>query len=318
MYKKTKFLVKSNINYLKHNIANLFDKGNKYVVLLYHRVINDKIDDLVDNYILTDEFYDQIKFLNRNYDIIKFDDIKNYNSLNNIGIIITFDDGYIDNYINAYPILKNQNNSAMFFVLSKYINSNRPIWDREICILYKYYLENKQEPEFKEIFINENLNINQFKNIWHLIRFLKNKKISYIEKVLKDLKNQLQYNLYYNKEDLCMNWTQLKDLSKNNMIIGSHGVNHLSLGQLATDDANSEIINSKNEIENNLNIKCDYFAFPYGNKIDYNNQNLNNLVKLGFKNCFLNHGGYNKLSNTKLTQNRIISNRNKNLKYILN
>ena len=67
-----------------------------------------------------------------------------------------------------------------------------------------------------------------------------------------------------------------------------------------------------------MNIKCDYFAFPYGNKIDYNNQNLNNLVKLGFKNCFLNHGGYNKLPNTKLTQNRIISNRNKNLKYILN
>ena len=318
MYKKTKLLIKSKLNYLQHNISNYFDKGNKYVVLLYHRVINNEIDDLVDNYILTDEFYHQIKFLNLNYDILKFDDVENYKNLNNIGIIITFDDGYVDNYLNAYPILKSHNNSAIFFVLPNYVNNNRPIWDREICILYKYYLENRNKPQFNNILLDESLNINKFFNIWQLIRFLKNKNISYIEDVIQNLKNQLEYKYSYNDEDLCMKWSQLKELAKNNMTIGSHGLNHLSLGQLSIESANTELLISKEKIEKNLNINCEYFAFPFGNKIDYNNQNLNYLTKIGYKNCFLNHGGYNKPSHFKLMQNRIISNRNKNLNYILN
>jgi peptidoglycan/xylan/chitin deacetylase (PgdA/CDA1 family) len=47
-------------------------------------------------------------------------------------VILTFDDGYRDNYENAYPLLRAHNMTATFFVVIEFINQERPeylTWD---------------------------------------------------------------------------------------------------------------------------------------------------------------------------------------------
>lgn len=41
-------------------------------------------------------------------------------------IVLTFDDGYADNYTNAFPILQNYKFPATFFVITQFIEENRP------------------------------------------------------------------------------------------------------------------------------------------------------------------------------------------------
>ena len=80
------------------------------VFLNYHRVISDEEyfknnrpdDDLI---VSKSVFEKQIKYLKKNFNVISINDInKNFNLKK---IVITFDDGYFDNFENAFPILKN-------------------------------------------------------------------------------------------------------------------------------------------------------------------------------------------------------------------
>jgi peptidoglycan/xylan/chitin deacetylase (PgdA/CDA1 family) len=63
-----------------------------------------------------------------------------------------------------------------------------------------------------------------------------------------------------------MNWDQLKRLSQHPLItIGSHTKNHPVLTQITDQETlEAELKESKDEIKNNLNTPCDFFAYPKG------------------------------------------------------
>ena len=56
-----------------------------------------------------DLFVEQIRYLMKNYNIIKMEDVieslGSKRKLPDKAVLLTFDDGYLDHYINVYPIL---------------------------------------------------------------------------------------------------------------------------------------------------------------------------------------------------------------------
>ena len=106
---------------------------NTVAVLNYHQ-IND-----VDNNALTvtvKDFDDQMRYLSENnYNVITpkemLDAFKNNAKLPDKTVIITFDDGYKDNYENAYPILKKYYLKGTIFVITDYVSlyPNYITWD---------------------------------------------------------------------------------------------------------------------------------------------------------------------------------------------
>jgi peptidoglycan/xylan/chitin deacetylase (PgdA/CDA1 family) len=75
-------------------------------------------------------FARQMEYLARNdYNIITFDELINYKQngkkIPSKSVIITFDDGYVDNYLNAFPILKKHNFKATIFLVTDFIGSGR-------------------------------------------------------------------------------------------------------------------------------------------------------------------------------------------------
>ena len=89
-------------------------------VLSYHS-INDKVSGSADMYVSPETFEKQIKEIKtRGYTPITFNDIRNVETIDK-PIIITFDDGYEDNYSNAYPILKKYGVRATIFLVANYI-----------------------------------------------------------------------------------------------------------------------------------------------------------------------------------------------------
>lgn len=92
-------------------------------VLMYHAV-DDKVFGDKDLFVSTQAFDEQMKYLHDNgYTTIDFNDIKNYKKFQK-PILITFDDGYENNYTNAYPVLKKYGLKATIFVITGFIGRN--------------------------------------------------------------------------------------------------------------------------------------------------------------------------------------------------
>ena len=110
------------------------ENGTKVLILNYHKIDNTFISLAV----RPDDFDTQMKYLSENgYHTISPDEL--YNSLAGTGelpdnpVMITFDDGYEDNYVNAYPILKKYGFKATIFVVTSFLDKNKKgymSWDQ--------------------------------------------------------------------------------------------------------------------------------------------------------------------------------------------
>lgn len=90
-------------------------------ILMYH-YINDEEPHRSKLGVSPATFEKQMRFLRRhNYNVITLEELANLiagkNKIPRKTVAITFDDGYLDNYTNAYPVLKKYNIPATIFVV---------------------------------------------------------------------------------------------------------------------------------------------------------------------------------------------------------
>lgn len=116
---------------LQHRIA--YSRRRDIPVLMYHRVIeSDDEKGYYDTFVTKENFEKQMKYLKKNnYEPIFFKDIKNgeyKNRFNKKNVIITFDDGYRDNYKIVLPILKKYNFKIVLFLIT---DCDHNKWDVE-------------------------------------------------------------------------------------------------------------------------------------------------------------------------------------------
>ena len=95
-------------------------------VLYYHSVDPSEANEVI---ISPEKLKEQLTFIkNSGYTTLTISELNNY-ILNNTpipekSIVITFDDGYADNYINAFPILKELDIKATIFVISNFTDKD--------------------------------------------------------------------------------------------------------------------------------------------------------------------------------------------------
>lgn len=151
---KKKYLGKK--NYSSKKYVKKADKIPNIKVLMYHRVI-EKIPKKYNHwhYVTISEFKKQMKLIDRlGYTPITFMDYKLYLedklTLPAKPIILTFDDGYLDTFINAVPILVEMNMRAVIFVMGNR-KLKRALWDEldddDVCPL----MEDEQILEAKKL-----------------------------------------------------------------------------------------------------------------------------------------------------------------------
>lgn len=111
---------------LRRHSNAILSRGPEVVVLLYHRV-NDELRDSVT--VGVEQFDEQMAYLAHHYPIASVEDIVHgrlpRSTRNRPVIAVTFDDGYLDNYENAVPILLRHDIPAAFFVSTDMIGQDR-------------------------------------------------------------------------------------------------------------------------------------------------------------------------------------------------
>ncbi len=184
-------------------------EGSKILVLNYHQIDN-KNNPLA---VSISNFDAQMKFL-ADSGCITITPNELYAGLNGEidlppkPVLITFDDGYIDNYTNAYPILKKYGLRATIFIIPAFTG------------VYPGY----------------------------------------------------------------MTWEQLKEMEQSGTInIESHTLTHPKLEELPDDEIRTELLNSKNLLEEQLGHQIEFLAYPTGT---YNLHIAGIAKDVGYKGAF--------------------------------
>lgn len=270
----------------------------------YHRIGDPEKSKFDPNVFSCDErtFEEHLRFYKENFDILTINELnelqKSRKKLVKKYALITFDDGYVDNYELAYPLLKKHKIPATFFIATDFIEKEKLPWWDEIAFLLKncnqktLQLENWKTP----INLDRTAKNSNIKEVLQRIKADSSKQMD--EKILS-LKKVLNLPPNYTPphKDLFMNWDMLKDMEKNGMTIGSQSCSHRIMSHLSIQEQFNEASNSKIILSRQLknNIVC--FAYPVGGNSSFTKVTEDILRKLKYTFGFSFVSGINRTIN---------------------
>jgi peptidoglycan/xylan/chitin deacetylase (PgdA/CDA1 family) len=245
----------------------------------------------------------QIAFCKRHFDIIGIDDLLAYldgKPLPRAPVLITFDDGYLDNYEIAYPILKRYGTKAVFFVATWYLEARRLFWwDRvhylvktctkdTVHLSYPYTMRVPlpPRPEDRGPAINALLTIIKEHHALDLPRFLSD--LAMATEVVLDGGTESQLV----REHL-MTWDHVRELRRGGMDVQSHTHTHRVLQTLPLPDLARDLSTSKRILERVLGEPVRAVAYPVGRALSYAEPIRDAVRRAGFELGFSNRSGIN-------------------------
>ena len=104
-------------------VYNQFD--TPILILLYHRCAVLETDPQL-LAVTPENFTNQVKWLKARYPVLRFDE--SWESIREPSVVLTFDDGYWDNYAYAVPILERLQVPATIFVSTERIGTGKEPW----------------------------------------------------------------------------------------------------------------------------------------------------------------------------------------------
>lgn len=194
---------------------------------------------------------------------------------------ITFDDGYADNHQIALPILQRHGLSATFFIAVGFLNGGRMFNDTVIETVRRCQ---------KPVLDLAPLGFGQ-----HDLRSLEARRLA-----IPSLLSQIKYQPLAQRletvhaiaetasidlpNDLMMTIQQVKSLHQAGMGIGAHTVHHPILARLDAGEAEREIADSRDFLQELLREPVKLFAYPNGRpETDYRCEHVEMAQRLGFK-----------------------------------
>ena len=256
-------------------------------VLMFHRIHrNGNIQNNVDpnsGLSISEKNFDQIlKNLTKKYEIIPIDKIlfRLKKKSEKHCIVLTFDDGYLDNFELALPVLEKYNVPATIFITTRFLDGDCHMWWYELWNIIKKnetieIIKKNKVNLWKCITFNQKLKC--FKDLRKIIIKLNYKDQN---KFLKEI-NQLKRP---NFKNLCLNRDHILKLDQHPLItIGSHTHSHAVLSNETESFVGLEIKKSKEILEKIVGHEINYIAYPFGNLQEVNKREFEITKKLGYK-----------------------------------
>ena len=247
----------------------LFNKFFKPVAIIFtlHRVQEIHNNELPLDYSLkvSPQFLENLilYYKNLNYEFISLDDL-HYALLNKLSIknkiLFTLDDGYLDNYVNAYPIFKKHNIPFTIFVCTSFPDKKIFKWwlvlERIIFNSDYIILNNGETLDCSDI--------NQKIQTFFILRErIMSVNMNNIELFFHEM--FINYSNYFTLENTDLTWDNIKILSQDSLVtIGGHTVNHKPLKKQSYEESFFEIEQGNKIIEDQIGIKVNHFAYPFG------------------------------------------------------
>lgn len=251
---------------LLYMIAFCFYGKSGTAILCYHSINyinNPKI--FKPNVVETDNFIKQMQYLKKKYNVISLGAyINNYKKISRgRNVVITFDDGYKDNFTNAYPVLRKLKLPATLFLATDYIGTGKVKIEDTLanCFVKKDISSINVSGLGLRVFVtNENERHDVLRDIIYSVSRLDvDKRAAVFDEICT------VYDINANEpDDTMLTWDELKQMDRQLISFGSHSRSHDNLTKLSPESLMDEIRTSKNIIEHNLTCEVKSLSYPMG------------------------------------------------------
>lgn len=272
------------------------------IVLTFHRVLEDsglrQTDSPAGMIVRRETFEHLLRFLQENCEVVDLLSPPIFGTTANgyPRIAITFDDGWKDTAEAAFPLAQRHQLPFTVFLCPDLVGQPVPFWPEKVLrtwrkavacpaeqqrlatIFARFSLSEKTEPVSRVV--GE-----------QLVARLKGLPAEERQKVVAEVTNGQRVAASRSPQDgidATMNWEDVTRLSSQQIAIGSHTVNHELLTTLPNPQADREIRDAKQKIENRVHCECRLFAYPNGS---WSPQIRQLVEQAGYTHAFSNQPG---------------------------
>lgn len=289
---------------LSMKMSPVFKKDSPLIILAYHRFVDDNSVYLDKGPVMhhpIQEFEKEIVYLRKHYDIICMDEavnaIRSGQGFSRPSVVLTFDDGYLDNYTLAFPVLRKHNVPATIYLTTSLIGTSNKTWPDQIeSALLETTSKQFAHPD---LFGGRPLSIatksEKEKACLAIGQALKRMPHGRRVRILQDVIDSLGCDGKCGaRSRLMLNWDEVKEMEAHGITFGSHSHTHPILSKMPFEQAKEEILRSKNVIEDKLGQPVKHFAIPNGGKDDFTAELRAYCEEIGFESVATLIAGINK------------------------
>lgn len=267
------------------------------LILNYHRIGDPKLSLLDRNlWSATPQDFDyQVGLAAKHFDVIGLEDLEvAINQPRGRYVMFTFDDGYRDNYAEAYPILKSHGVPATFFLTTGFLDSAQvPWWDNIAWMVRTSPLSALDVNRWTSspVPFDEPHREGAIRRLLDVYKGLPGEQTAeYLEFLAAAL--QTGHCPRSISDDLWMTWDMVREMRRGGMSFGGHTVTHPVLANLSASDQDWEVGECKRRLVEELAEPITAFSFPVGGRSSFNVFTRTALATHGFKLAFTYYGNY--------------------------
>ena len=270
-------VVKSSVAWIGSRVP--YPAAGAPVILLYHGTPRKTIAGRVDEAALAE----QIRFLTQHFELISPEEFKSSRNGARSQVLLTFDDGFRNNYEVARPILRTYRAPALFFVSSRHAEDGKYLWFAYLRALEDWFPEPVLTFRGKTFSMrreHRRASVEQIKNI---LLGLTPHPLAMYEAIEQELPALADFMSPERISDLCAGMTadQVRDLAADRLFtVGCHTVDHPFLTRCASDETARQITDNVAWIERATGQRVQTVAYPSG---DYDSRVLDVCKRLQFE-----------------------------------
>lgn len=302
--KALKFLA---ANFLvRAGLTRRYDDAHKSIlILMYHRV--NAQSDCLGLTVSPDLFMNQLQFIQAHFEVITLHEALECMSSGAITgnqCVITFDDGYRDNFDVAFPLLQRFCLPATIFVTCDAIDQGQFGWgafDRAVLSTPAKELDLQQWGMGTFSLANRNTRETAVKTLHRQLKLRPNdEKLEVVSHVVST------YGTESSGERIMLDWAEVREMAVSGLVsIGAHTITHPILSRLPAEQAYQEIVEGKRRIEQNFGSKVDFFAYPNGGQADFGPREIALVKEAGYLGACTTISGRNRAGDFPYTLRRM-------------
>jgi len=271
------------------------------LVLNYHRIGNPD-DDLFDPGVFSataEEFSNQIAYLKRRVSPVTLEEALAFiggtlkEKARRCRVLITFDDGYLDNYAVAYPILRSHGVQGVFFLATGMVGSCQVPWWDHIAYLVKTARRRRFSLRYPAGLAVDIDRHGLAGSLQAILKLYKRPENADPARFIRELAEEARGEGPPATLRRFLSWDEAREMIRGGMAIGSHTHSHQVLSQLEPERQLEELSRSRAILKEQLGTEADALAYPVGAKASFTDRTQMLARDAGYRAAFSFYGGTN-------------------------